>query len=57
MFEARDRQMQSRVSKEIIDKRRELMDEYKAYRQRCNQVYQDTTPYRRELRNGWLVMR
>nr|CAB3241613.1 eukaryotic translation initiation factor 3 subunit B-like [Phallusia mammillata] len=52
VFEAKDRLAQSRVSKEIIDKRRELMAEYHAYQQRCAAIYQDTAPYRRELRNG-----
>jgi len=51
-FEAKDRMMQSRVSKDIIDKRRFLMNEYHAYKEKCAQVYQESTPYRRELRNG-----
>nr|XP_002130037.1 eukaryotic translation initiation factor 3 subunit B-like [Ciona intestinalis] len=52
IFEAKDRLLQSRVSKEIIDKRRSLMEEFTNYRKHCNEVYQHTTPYRRELRNG-----
>lgn len=52
MFEAKDRVLQSRVSKEILDKRRALMDDFMEYRQQNIQLYQEQTPYRRELRNG-----
>nr|XP_039256545.1 eukaryotic translation initiation factor 3 subunit B-like [Styela clava] len=52
MFEAKDRVLQSRVSKDILDKRRALMDEFMSYRQENINIYQDQTPYRRELRNG-----
>lgn len=52
MFEAKDRVLQSRVSKDILDKRRKLMDDFMAYRQKNIDLYQEQTPYRRELRNG-----
>lgn len=52
VFEAKDRVMQSRVSKEILDKRRSLIDDFMNYRQNNIDIYQDQTPYRRELRNG-----
>jgi len=52
MFEAKDRLLQNRVSKEIIDKRRAQMKMFREYREQCKEIYQDTTPYRRELRNG-----
>ncbi|XP_076808792.1 eukaryotic translation initiation factor 3 subunit B-like [Clavelina lepadiformis] len=52
IFEAKDRQLQNRASKEIIEKRRHLMERYLSYRRQCREVYLETTPYRRELRNG-----
>ena len=52
MFEAKDRLLQNRVSKEIIDKRREQMKQYQDYREHCKEVYIDAKPYRRELRSG-----
>lgn len=54
-FEAKDRVLQSRVSKEILGKRRELMEEFLAYRRLNAERYQEQTPYRRELRNGTCV--
>ena len=51
-FEAKDRLMQSRVSKDILVKRQEEMQAYRDYRQKCALSYQSDIPYRRELRNG-----
>lgn len=51
-FEAKDRVLQSRVSKEILEKRRELMEMFMGYRKKNMTIYQEQTPYRRELRNG-----
>ena len=52
MFEAKDRLLQSKVSKKILDQRKSLMDNYREFRKRCAIRYQENTPYRRELRNG-----
>lgn len=51
-FEVKDRQRQSRVSKDILDTRRRLMNKYRSMREQWAKLYRENAPYRLELRNG-----
>lgn len=52
MFENKDRMSQKKASKELIEKRRRLMSEFMAYRQRKSDEYAEQETERRELRKG-----
>merc|ERR1711915_33697 len=51
-FNAKDKMKQSKASKELIEKRRELMDKFRVYRERREIEYQEPLERRMELRNG-----
>jgi len=52
IFEQKDRLSQSKASKELVDKRRAMMDEYRLYREAATQAYQEQRELRLELRGG-----
>uniref|UniRef100_A0A8C5E874 Eukaryotic translation initiation factor 3 subunit B n=1 Tax=Gouania willdenowi TaxID=441366 RepID=A0A8C5E874_GOUWI len=52
IFEQKDRLSQSKASKELVDKRRTMMEEYHRYRETAQQVYQEQKTIRLELRGG-----
>lgn len=51
-FEIKDRMSQSKASKELIEKRRELYNSFTSIRSRHQAVYEDYKQARIELRNG-----
>ncbi|XP_002736509.1 eukaryotic translation initiation factor 3 subunit B-like [Saccoglossus kowalevskii] len=51
-FELKDRMSQSKASKELIEKRHQLMEEFRKYRREVEDVYDDNKLIRLELRNG-----
>lgn len=51
-FEMKDRMAMSQVSEEMLAKRKELMAEFKAYRDRRNQEYRQASGKRAKLREG-----
>uniref|UniRef100_A0A8B9KAZ1 Eukaryotic translation initiation factor 3 subunit B n=1 Tax=Astyanax mexicanus TaxID=7994 RepID=A0A8B9KAZ1_ASTMX len=52
IFEQKDRLSQSKASKDLVDKRRGMMDEYRTYREAAMKMYQEQRPLRLELRGG-----
>ncbi|XP_016122896.1 eukaryotic translation initiation factor 3 subunit B-like [Sinocyclocheilus grahami] len=52
IFEQKDRLSQSKASKELVDKRRSMMEEYRKYRERAVDMYNEQRPLRLELRGG-----
>ncbi|XP_072240860.1 eukaryotic translation initiation factor 3 subunit B isoform X2 [Leuresthes tenuis] len=50
IFEQKDRLSQSKASKELVDKRRAMMEEYRSYRETAQQIYQEQKSIRLELR-------
>jgi len=52
IFEQKDRLSQSKASKELVDKRRTMMEEYHAYREAATQTHQEQRELRLELRGG-----
>lgn len=51
-YNAADRLYLSRVSKELLDKRRKLFEEFSIYRQKSLKRYNDSLSHRLELRHG-----
>ncbi|XP_075421716.1 eukaryotic translation initiation factor 3 subunit B [Ascaphus truei] len=52
IFEQKDRLSQTKASKELVDRRRTMMEEYKSYRELANKMYLDQKEERLELRGG-----
>uniref|UniRef100_A0A673J120 Eukaryotic translation initiation factor 3 subunit B n=1 Tax=Sinocyclocheilus rhinocerous TaxID=307959 RepID=A0A673J120_9TELE len=52
IFEQKDRLSQSKASKELVDKRRSMMEDYRKYRERTIDMYNEQKPLRLELRGG-----
>ncbi|XP_028825038.1 eukaryotic translation initiation factor 3, subunit Ba [Denticeps clupeoides] len=52
IFEQKDRLSQSKASKELVDKRRTMMEDYRKYREAAQQMYQEQRPLRLQLRGG-----
>ncbi|CAL8271732.1 eukaryotic translation initiation factor 3, subunit Ba [Gadus morhua] len=52
IFEQKDRLSQSKASKELVDKRRAMMDEYRLYREAAVQTLLEQKDLRLELRGG-----
>ncbi|XP_078461177.1 eukaryotic translation initiation factor 3 subunit B [Lampetra fluviatilis] len=52
MFEQKDRMMQYRASKDLIEKRRKLLEDYRTYREDVVKAYEDQKERRMELRDG-----
>uniref|UniRef100_A0A8C2E1D1 Eukaryotic translation initiation factor 3 subunit B n=1 Tax=Cyprinus carpio TaxID=7962 RepID=A0A8C2E1D1_CYPCA len=52
IFEQKDRLSQSKASKELVDKRRTMMEDYRKYRERAMDMYNEQRPLRLELRGG-----
>ncbi|XP_043566987.1 eukaryotic translation initiation factor 3, subunit Ba [Chiloscyllium plagiosum] len=52
IFEQKDRLSQSKASKELVDKRRKMMEEFHKYREKAMQIYAEQKPKRLELRGG-----
>lgn len=42
----------SRASKELVEKRRTLMNEFNAYREKCHETWVEQKPRRLQLRNN-----
>lgn len=51
-FELKDKAAMSRISEEILAKRKQLMESFKAYRERREKEYQATLAKRAKLREG-----
>ncbi|XP_056265440.1 eukaryotic translation initiation factor 3, subunit Ba [Pseudoliparis swirei] len=52
IFEQKDRLSQTKASKELVDKRRSMMDDYRSFREAAQQTYRDQKSARLELRGG-----
>uniref|UniRef100_A0A4W3JH05 Eukaryotic translation initiation factor 3 subunit B n=1 Tax=Callorhinchus milii TaxID=7868 RepID=A0A4W3JH05_CALMI len=52
IFEQKDRLSQSKASKELVDKRRKMLEEFHKYRERTMETYAEQKPLRLELRGG-----
>lgn len=52
IFEQKDRLSQSKASKELVDKRRLMMEEYSRYKDSAIQLYNQQRELRLELRGG-----
>jgi len=51
-FNAKDKMRQSKASKELVEKRRGLMDKFQAYRNDMKEAYEETLEKRLALRDG-----
>ena len=51
-FEMKDRMAMSKVSEEILNKRKELMSKFRAYREEKEQQWQESLAKRMKLRDG-----
>ncbi|XP_014680977.1 PREDICTED: eukaryotic translation initiation factor 3 subunit B-like [Priapulus caudatus] len=51
-FDLKDKMTQSKASKELIEKRQELMKEFNDYRKKCHDIYESLADQREELRKG-----
>lgn len=51
-FEMKDRMALTKVSEEILKKRRELMDKFKSYKQKREEEFNQTLAQRSKLRDG-----
>ncbi|MBN3271543.1 EIF3B factor, partial [Polyodon spathula] len=52
IFEQKDRLSQSKASKELVDRRRTMIEEYHAYRENAQKIYQEQRLLRLDLREG-----
>ncbi|CAF92736.1 unnamed protein product, partial [Tetraodon nigroviridis] len=52
IFEQKDRLSQSKASKELVDKRRAMMEDYRRYRDEAVKIYQEQKSIRLGLRGG-----
>ncbi|MGH0129289.1 UNVERIFIED_CONTAM: hypothetical protein FKN15_038672 [Acipenser sinensis] len=52
IFEQKDRLSQSKASKELVDRRRTMIEEYHAYRENAQKIYQEQRVLRLDLRGG-----
>lgn len=52
MFEAKDKMIMTKASKELIDKRRKMFNEFTAIRNKHKKLYDMVKEYRLELRGG-----
>ncbi|XP_038067508.1 eukaryotic translation initiation factor 3 subunit B-like [Patiria miniata] len=51
-FELKDRMSHSKASKELIEKRQQMLDEFNSFRQRLQEQYEEERQLRMELRDG-----
>lgn len=51
-FEMKDRMSQSKASKELIEKRRQLVADYEAYRTKCVEDFPEAKEWRLASRDG-----
>ncbi|KAK6301228.1 hypothetical protein J4Q44_G00293260 [Coregonus suidteri] len=52
IFEQKDRLSQSKASKELVDRRRSMMEDYRSYRETALQQHEDQKTARLQLRGG-----
>uniref|UniRef100_UPI00358FACB8 eukaryotic translation initiation factor 3 subunit B-like n=1 Tax=Myxine glutinosa TaxID=7769 RepID=UPI00358FACB8 len=52
LFEQKDRMMQYRASKDLVEKRRKLRDDFKTYRKDVQKLFNEQKSLRMELRGG-----
>ena len=56
MFDIKDRVSQTKASKELIEKRRSLFNEFQVFRKKHHKMFEETKQARVELRNGMLLL-